>query len=239
MRFIIAPEIFTSFPGLRIVTAVALGLKPASSGLKTDAFLDAAWQSAGRAVAMHENAQSHPNIKPWGERMKAVGAPRKHFPCSVEALARRAGKGGSPVRVSPLVDFYNAISLKYLVPAGGFDLNALKHDLLLRFSRAGDTFTALDSDETVDIPVGEVSYADGTTIITRHFVWKQSRHAIIDAGSKNIFFVAEILGDLPPELAENVRAAFAAGLRDYFGIKAETAVLDATQPFQEIAPPAS
>ena len=56
--------------------------------------------------------------------MKAVGVSRKKSPSSVEALVRRAGKGGEPVSISPVVDFYNAISLKYLVPAGGFDIGS-------------------------------------------------------------------------------------------------------------------
>ena len=162
--------------------------------------------------------------------MRAVGASRKEFPSSVEALARRAGKGGAPIRINPLVDFYNAVSLRYLVPAGGFALDALEQDLLLRFSRPGDTFTALDSDETLAVPGGEVSYADGSQIITRHFVWKQSRHAILTPESKNVFFVSEILGELPADLAAEVSKAFQDGLARYFEVCAQTAILDAQHP---------
>lgn len=228
MRFVIDPDIFFHFPGMRLVTAAAFAVQPPSPEAKIEiaAYAGAAWQHAGQEVAAHENPQSHPNIKPWGERMREVGAPRKQFPSSVEALARRAAKGGSPISINPLVDFYNAVSLSHLVPAGGFDMDALRNDLFLRFSREGDRFTALDSDEAVAIPAGEVSYADGPEIITRHFVWKQSRHAILTPESRNIFFVSEILGELPSGLVSEVCRAFQNGMARYFGLNVKTAVLD-------------
>lgn len=228
MRFTIEPEIFAKFPGMKIVTAVASAIQPpGAEGLSgIDACAAAAWQFAGQEVAKHGNAQSHPHIKPWGERMREAGAPRKHFPSSIEALARRAGKGDQRIKINPLVDFYNAVSLQYLVPAGGFDIDALQSDLSLRLSRQGDAFTALDSSEAVAVPAGEVSYADGAEIITRHFVWKQSRHALLAPESKNVVFVSEILGDLPAEMAETVGRAFKDGLARFFALEARVAILD-------------
>lgn len=236
MRFTVEPEIFTLFPRMKIVVAAAAGLKCPSPATEAAiaAELAAAWEAAGREVALHGNAQSHPRIKPWGERMRGAGAPRKEFPCSIEALARRAGKGGPPVRVNPPVDFYNAVSLRRLVPAGGFDIAGLERGLLLRLSRPGDTFTALDRDEAVAVPAGEVSYADGPVILTRHFVWKQSRQAILTPASRDILFLSEILGELEPGLAEAVAEDFRSGLARHFGIDATTAILDEQRPSFEI-----
>ena len=225
MKFSMEQKIFELFPGMRVVTAIAKGLGEADAGAIAGA-MDAAWQKAALEAAKYENPQSHPNIAPWGERMKAAGAPRKKFPSSIEALTRRALKGGEPIRIGPLVDFYNAISLQYLVPAGGFDIDDLKHGLVLRLSRNGDTFRGLDENESVNLPAGEVSYADGNDIVTRHFVWKQSRRAMITPESKNIFFVSEVLGELPFELADDVRRAFAEGLKRYFNVDALTYILD-------------
>lgn len=234
MNFVIEPDIFEYFPGIRFVVAVATEIGQPSTEAVIAAELNAAWQHAAAEAVRYGNPQSHPNISPWCERMKDVGAPRKKFPSSIEALTRRASKGGAPVSIHPLVDFYNTISLKYIVPAGGFDIDALEHDLELRLSRPGDTFAALDADEVVEIPVGEVSYADGSTIITRHFVWKQSRHTLLTPESRNVFFVSEILGELPHETAQEVRAAFADGLLSNFGVRASTDILDSQHPVFEI-----
>jgi DNA/RNA-binding domain of Phe-tRNA-synthetase-like protein len=41
-----------------------------------------------------------------------MGVSGRKFPSSIEALLRRAFKGGEPLRINPLVDFYNAVSLE-------------------------------------------------------------------------------------------------------------------------------
>lgn len=234
MYFEVEKKIFELFPGMRIVAIVADGISEIANEKIIREVLNRAWQSAGEAAKEYGNPQSHPYIKAWGERMKAVGVSRKKFPSSVEALVRRAGRGGDPVSISPIVDFYNSISLKYLVPAGGFDIDELRDDLLLRLSKKGDTFHALDSTEKTEVFEGEVSYADGNVIITRHFVWKQSRHAILTPKSRKILFVSEILGELPPETAQNVGDAITKGLSDYFNIKAKAEILDLNKRIIEI-----
>ena len=234
MNFSVEAKIFEYFPGMRLVAAAAYGLHLPEDRGPVAADLDEAWAMAAAAASAYGNPQSHPNIKPWGERMKKAGAPRKDFPCSIEALTRRAGKGGRPLTIHPFVDFYNAVSLRHLVPAGGFDIDALREGLALRLSRPGDTFAALDGGESVAVPAGEVSYADGGVIITRHFVWKQSRHAIITPESKNIFFVSEILGELPPETAQNVCDSLSEGLVRFFRTEVRTDILDAGRRSMEI-----
>ena len=226
MNFVIEKEIFDYFPGMKIIAVEARGVGEGDAE-KISALLNEGWKIAGEAAVLNGNAQSHPYIKPWGDRMKEVGAPRKQFPSSIEAMVRRAGKGGQPFSISPLVDFYNAISLKYIVPAGAFDIDDMNGDLELRFSKDGDTFTALDSDENAPVPAGEVSYADGDKIITRHFVYKQSKHALLKKDSKNIIFVSEILGELPAETADTVAKALTDGIRDCFGIDTTAVILNA------------
>lgn len=227
MRFEIDSNIFEYFPGMRVAAVVAKGLSERTCDAEgIDISLREAWKSAAAAAAEYGNPQSHPYIKPWVEHMKGVGASRKKYPSSIESLVRRAGKSDTPVRISPVVDFYNAVSLKHLAPAGGYDIDQLKGDLKLRFSKEGDTFQALDSEEVIGVPAGEVSYADGNIIITRHFLWKQAKHTLLTAGSENILFVSEILGELPKAAADEVGAAVCGGLKEYFGIDSRLEILD-------------
>lgn len=230
MLFEIEKEIFTHFPGLRIVTARVEGLSNECDETGIDAFLKEAWASAGAAATEYGNPQSHPFIKPWVESMKAVGVSRKKFPVSIESMVRRASKSDSPFSINPIVDFYNAISLKNIVPAGGYDTAEFKDHMTLRMSREGDTFCALDSDETESIPPGEVSYADCSEIITRHFLWKQSRHCLLTENTKDILFVSEIEGSLPEEIADTVAADFRDGLKKFFNTDAEVIILNEKNP---------
>lgn len=226
-KFIISQEIFDAFPGLRVVavTADSVGEPVDPDGI--GAFLQESWKNAAEAAVAYGNPQSYPNIKAWVDGMKAVGVSRKKFPSSIESMVRRAGKSDTPFRISPVVDFYNAVSLGNIVPAGGFDTGQVRENIELRFSTDGDTFQALDSEAAEAILPGEVSYADGNTVITRHFVWKQSRHTLLAENSSNILFVSEILGQLPAETAEKVADDFVSGLKRYFGVAAEAVILDA------------
>lgn len=234
MLFNIDKEIFDYFPGMKIVCVTARDIGGTVNSEAIDALLTAGWKSAGQAAAQYGNAQSHPNVLPWVEHMKAAGAPRKKFPSSIEALLKRAGKGGEPFRLMPAVDFYNAISLAYIVPAGGFDIDTLANGLELRLSREGDTFQALDSEAEEAVPPGEICYADGSSVVTRHFVWKQSKHALLTPESRNIFFVSEIPGELPQGTAEMVEKAFVDGLKNCFGVSASSQIVGAESASIEI-----
>lgn len=226
MYFEIEKNVFEYFPNMRVVTVLAKGFDGTVHEEKINEYLDDGWKTAAACSTEFGNPQSHPNIKPWGERMKNIGVSRKKYPSSVEALVRRAGKNENPVRINLIVDFYNAISLKYLVPAGAYDIEQLNDNIKLRFSKEGDTFQALDSDEVIDIPEGEISYADGSIIITRHFIWKQSKHMLLTPQSKDILFVSEILGELPENTAFDVGQGISRGLRECFEIDSKVKILD-------------
>lgn len=143
-----------------------------------------------------------------------------------KSMVRRAGKGGEAFHIIPLVDFYNSIALSHIVPAGGFDIDQMQEGLSLRLSREGDWFMALDEEKEINVPAGEVSYADGNQIVTRQFVWKQAKHLLLNEHTKNVFFVSEILGDLPYETADNVAKALVNGLWKCFDISTAAHILD-------------
>src|SRR5437764_9857890 len=104
-----------------------------------------------------------------------MGVPARDYSSSIESLLRRAMRGGEPFRVNPLVDLLHSVSLRHVVPAGAFDLGAVRGDVELRPTREGDRFTALDDDRGEPVPTGELAYCDGAVVLTRHVVWRQSR----------------------------------------------------------------
>jgi DNA/RNA-binding domain of Phe-tRNA-synthetase-like protein len=228
--FSIEPDVFERLPGMRVVVTVADGLEASSAGTAIDRLLEEAWTAAGALRDRYPNAQSHPNVAAWRERFKAMGVRSHDFPTSVEALLRRAMRGGSPPRINPLVDAYNAISLRHVVPAGAFDLDALGEGLELRLTVDGDTFVALDEDRAVPVPPGEVAYATGSTVLTRHIVWRQSREALISPGTRRAVVISEILGALPDAVVDVVRRDLEALLSDTFQADVRAEVLDATRP---------
>ncbi|MGI6766179.1 MAG: B3/4 domain-containing protein [Lentihominibacter sp.] len=228
--FNVDKEIFELFPGLRIVTVVVKDMPRCIDPGGIEELMNEAWQIAKAAAVEYGNPQSHPLIKPWGERMKEAGVRRKQYPSSIEAMVRRAGKTDEPFHINPIVDFYNAVSLKNIMPAGGYDLEDVNECITLRLSAEGDTFCALDSNEEENVPAGEVSYMDGKEIITRHFIWKQSRHCLLRDSTKDILFVSEILGDVPTEKADDVANDLVNGLKKYFGVECRAEIVDENKP---------
>ena len=213
----IHPEVLERFPGLHVVVAWADGLDNRIQRPGIDEALGAAWRSAAEAVAAHGNPQSHPRIAPWRERLRAVGAPPRDFPSSVEALARRAAKGGEPFHINPLVDFYNTISLRHLVPAGGFDLAAVARPVELRLTRGGERFAELGTAGEERVGTGEVAYVSGDQVLTRHFVWRQSEVAAITPVTTEALLLAEVLGEVGDHVAAAVLTDLADGLASLFG----------------------
>jgi DNA/RNA-binding domain of Phe-tRNA-synthetase-like protein len=227
MKFAIAPEIFDAFPGMRIITVLARGVDNGASYPALQVEWERAWTRAAEART-YGNSQSHPRVKPWREAFQQIGFSGKKFPSSIEALLRRALKGGAPPTISPLVDFYNMVSLTHIAPAGGFDVAGLNDDLKLRLTREGDTFQALDDDAAAPVPAGEVAYVTGSTVLTRHFVWRQAQQALITKNTRDVLLVSEILADVPDDVILSVESDLLQGLETLFHVAGEASRLDAT-----------
>jgi DNA/RNA-binding domain of Phe-tRNA-synthetase-like protein len=230
MQLIAHPEVFDRFPGMTLALAVADGIDNRTPRPELAVAWREAWSDAGQAAAAYGSPQAHPRVAPWRERFRAMGVSGKEFPSSVEALLRRAMKGGEPFSINPLVDFYNTQSLTHMVPAGGFDLAHIVGPLELRLTRPGDRFTPLGSDAGEEVAPGEVAYADGSTLLTRHFVWRQAAVAALTPDTRSVFIVAEVPGALGRDVAEQVLAGFEAGLAAYFGVAPTGFILDANAP---------
>jgi len=115
MRFSIQKELFDFLPDLTIGVVVAKSLdnthpSPQIGDLLTQAIEDVKRNFVG------DKAQEHPKIKPWRTAFAKLGMSGSKFPSSIESMTRRILKGDPFPRINPLVDLYNSLSLKYLVP---------------------------------------------------------------------------------------------------------------------------
>jgi DNA/RNA-binding domain of Phe-tRNA-synthetase-like protein len=229
VELIIEPEIFERFPGMTIAVAVADGIDNRQARPDVDDDWVVAWREAHAEANRYESAQAHPRVAPWREQFKAMGLAPRDYRSSIEALMRRARSGGEPFRISPLVDFYNAVSLRHVIPVGGFDLDTTGDPIVLRYTREGDTYQALDSNMDEQLPAGEVAYVAGNVTLTRHFVWRQSRAGMVRPETKRLFLVAEVLEPIGRDAATAIRDDFADGLKRFFGVEAASFLLDTDQ----------
>jgi DNA/RNA-binding domain of Phe-tRNA-synthetase-like protein len=229
MHFTVEPSIFDLFPGMRLAIAIANEIDNAvNAAIATE--WQHAWKQAAAEALPYGNAQSHPRVKIWREAYRSLGVSGKEFPSSIEALLRRPMKGGEPFSINPLVDWYNTISLRHTVPAGGFDLDDIHGTLELRLTCEEDTFLSMDAAEPVSVPPGEVAYVSDSTVLTRHFVWRQSREGLITPATRSVFLVSEVLEGAGDDVAETVLDDFSTGLVTHFGVTGHAFLVDARVP---------
>ena len=134
------PQVFERHPDYVAVVLVAENLEGADGA---GAALAAAERSvAGRGL---ERAADHPHIAAWRAAFSAFGAKPSRFPCSAEALISRVLKAGSLPRIAPLVDLYNAVSVRHVLPVGGEDLDRLAGPMRLEAATGDEPF---DGDES-------------------------------------------------------------------------------------------
>ena len=107
-------EIFAAYPDYVAAILVAEGIGNGPSDADSDRLLEDA-EGHVRARGL-ERAADAPQLACWRAAFSSFGAKPSRYQSSAEALAARVLKGGSLPRVNQLVDLYNAVSVRHLVP---------------------------------------------------------------------------------------------------------------------------
>jgi DNA/RNA-binding domain of Phe-tRNA-synthetase-like protein len=176
-EYSIAPEIFERFPGYVRGVVIAHDVKNGPSPAALVAMLREAEASVRARVDLEKIAEE-PRIKAWREAYRAFGAKPAEFRSSVEAMARRALRGDGLPAINALVDIGNVVSLRHLIPAGGHAIDLLNGDIELRFATGTEEFVPFGSEEMEHPLPGEVIFAEGETVLTRRWTWRQGNHTL-------------------------------------------------------------
>ncbi len=142
-----------------------------------------------------------PEVQVWREAYRGFGAKASDYKSSLEALLRRV-LTDKPWAVNSVVDGYNQISVKHLVPMGAMDLDHVKGDIALRYGREGESAQLLGMDKAVAVTPAQVVYADERQIIS--WLWNHRDAAgtgVSLATKQAIFFIDSQTGRQPVEAA--------------------------------------
>ena len=236
MHFSIQKELFDILPDLTIGMVVSTGVDNTHPSKGIDDLLTQAIEEMKRNF-VGEKAQDHPRIKPWRTAFSKLGISGSKFPSSIESMARRILKGDPFPRINPLVGLYNSVSLKYLVPMGGHDVDTLKGDIYLRFAEGWEPFTPMGGGETMIVQKGELVYRDDQEVLTRNWVWRQCEKDKATERTKNIFIPIDVLGDVGRERADEIIWDLSELIPKYLGGAIFSAVLDSGNPSVEFFAP--
>ncbi len=162
----IAPEIYRIAPGFR---ALSICVK-AAPVLHPDAG-EIALREACEAVLAGEPEWAGSHLAAWADVFQKFGAKPKRTPCSADALRKRVLRDGTMPALDPIVDIYNAVSLRYAVPVGGENISAYQGSPRLAVANGTEPFDTVKEGETaVEYPSqGEVIWCDDTGATCRRW----------------------------------------------------------------------
>ena len=229
MLFSIQDQLFGLFPDLTIGVVIAGGIDNTHPSQEIETLLTEAIEQTRREFPA-DKAQEHPRIKPWRSAFSKLGISGSKFPSSIESMARRILRGDSFPRINPLVDLYNSISVKYLVPMGGHDVDTLEGNIHLRFAEGWEPFTPLGGGETVVVAKGELVYRDDREVLTRNWVWRQCDKDKATEKTRSIFIPIDVLGEVGPQAADPIIKDLSSLIPRYFGGSVVSAVLSREKP---------
>ena len=232
MLFSIQKELFDILPDLTIGMVVARDVDNTRPSKEIDDLLTQAVEEMKKNF-IGDKAQEHPRIKPWRTAFSKLTISGSKFPSSIESMARRVLKGDPFPKINPLVDLYNSVSVRYLVPMGGHDLDTIEGNIYLRFAEGWEPFSPMGGGEAVIVPKGELVYRDDREVLTRNWVWRQCEKDKATEKTKNIFIPIDVLGEVGREPADEIIRDLSRLIPGHLGGTILSAVLNRENPSAE------
>jgi DNA/RNA-binding domain of Phe-tRNA-synthetase-like protein len=235
-HFRVTDDFFQLFPDAVLGVVTARGIDNSSGDEGILAALRHEEERVRERLAGFQIAE-HPHIAPWREAYRRFGAKPKDHPSSIENLVRRALKGQPLPSINPLVDLYNTVSLRYLVPVGGEDLDRIDGDVLLTIAAADERPVLLLGEAEARPPKpGEVIYKDDAGAICRRWNWKEADRTKLTAATRNAVLVIEALPPVGRDLVERAAEELAGLVRTCCGGSVRIALIDRDRPRAALDP---
>ena len=195
------PAVFETFPDYRALILYTTGMASPESD---DASLEIQRQAmeSARAAFGDAKANSHEHMMAWRKTFSAFGSKPSKYPNSGEALLKRVLRGDDLPQINYMVDVYNALSVKYVIPLGGEDRDKLTSDLVLRFATGDEPFVTRGDGEVEHPDEGEVVWADSDGVTCRRWNWRQGERTALTTATRNAYFLFETLKPYSMEMLQ-------------------------------------
>ena len=193
---VLDPRIAELAPGFRALSISVEATQITDPHIATHALADAC---ETLAAAPPNWAQRH--LAAWAEIFRLFGAKPQRTPCSAEALRKRVLRDGTLAGIDPIVDLYNAISIKYALPIGGENFEAYAGAPRLTIAEGTELFdTTKDGNAVHESPEpGEVIWRDDLGVTCRRWNWRQGTRTRLDSSAQRMWFILESLPEMPRE----------------------------------------
>lgn len=190
----IDPRLTGIAPGFR-----ALSILVEAAPITQPDVASAALAQACQQVLSDDVAWAEAHLSTWDDVFRAFGAKPKRTPCSASALRKRVLKAGVLPPLDPVVDIYNAISIRYAIPVGGENLAAYAGAPRLTLAEGNEPFDTLkEGQPVIEYPdAGEVIWRDDIGVTCRRWNWRQGVRTRLDSQAQHMWFILESLPSMP------------------------------------------
>lgn len=190
----IDPRLTGIAPGFR-----ALSILVEAAPITQPDVASAALAQACQQVLTDDVAWAEAHLSAWDDVFRAFGAKPKRTPCSASALRKRVLKEGALPPLDPVVDIYNAISIRYAIPVGGENLAAYAGAPRLMLAEGNEPFDTLkEGQPVIEYPdAGEVIWRDDIGVTCRRWNWRQGVRTRLDSQAQHMWFILESLPSMP------------------------------------------
>lgn len=216
MKFIVDSNIFERFGGLNIGVLVAKNLNNKGVIKEVNDEIRGEEKRIGSQYST-ESLSQDPRIGAWRKAYSVFGAKPKDNRSSVENLYRLVLQGSSLRHINNLVDIYNLISLKHMLPVGGEDIDKINGNIVLTFAEAEPPVLLLGDREPRPPHKGEVIYKDDISAICRRWNWREADRTKLTEETKNCIMVIEGLPPITKKGVENAAKELKELVQKYCG----------------------
>ena len=235
-RFRIDDAVFEGFPALAIGVVVATDIDNREGGERAASLL-VEQVARIRDTWTYDGLEADPRIVVWREAYRAFGAKPKKHRSSVENMLRTILDGAGVPSINPIVDVYNAMSLKHCVPCGGDDLDRVAGDIRLTFATGDERFIPLNGTEAITPKPGEVIYRDDEDVLCRRWNWRECDKSKMTEDSTNLCLVVEGLPPISADDVGRIASELAEAIEACCGGRMAVHVLDLDTPAIELGSP--
>lgn len=190
----IDPRLTGIAPGFR-----ALSILVEAAPITQPDVASAALAQACQQVLTDDVAWAEAHLSAWDDVFRAFGTKPKRTPCSASALRKRVLKEGALPPLDPVVDIYNAISIRYAIPVGGENLAAYAGAPRMTLAEGNEPFDTLkEGQPVIEYPdAGEVIWRDDIGVTCRRWNWRQGVRTRLDSQAQHMWFILESLPSMP------------------------------------------
>ena len=228
-KIIIKDEIFEKFPDFKRGVLICEGVKNDFESEKIRRLLE-------EEIKKKNGFTSHPHIEQWDDAHRKFNSNPNKYPPSVKSLIKRVSKGKSIPFINNLVALFNYISLKYIIPCGGDDIDKIEGNLVLGFATGEEKFIPLGGNEEEAPEKGEVIYFDDKTgkVMCRKWNWRNGDFSKMEKSTKRAVINIDAIGSIEREVVVKAGEEMKKLLEEECGAKVSFLILDKDRRVEKI-----